>query len=30
MDKGLVVFSASDEPASLQYLAPYSGATFGE
>ena len=30
MDNCVVVFSAADDAASLQYLAPYAGCTIGE
>ena len=30
MSKGIIVLAAADEPAALQYLAPYSGCTIGE
>lgn len=30
LSKGLIILAASDEPAALQYLAPYSGCTIGE
>jgi F-type H+-transporting ATPase subunit alpha len=30
MDNTVVVSSTADDPASLQYLAPYSGCTIGE
>jgi F-type H+-transporting ATPase subunit alpha len=30
MDNCVIVFSAADDPASLQYLSPYAGCTIGE